>query len=120
MALVERIVWSRRGSNPLSGGFGEVDGNTIKVCKLRTSDCQDPTQHNDRKDYYAVPVQSMCDESYRFLFFLKKCSAPKQDSAAFSVCSHCGNLNEGKLSCEYFVAGDEANICGIEKFTTQV
>jgi len=60
---------SRNNGNPLAGCVGALDGIAVRIAKPRVSDCIDPASYYHRKGYYAIPVQAICDSSYRFIFF---------------------------------------------------
>lgn len=102
---------SRRYQNPLPNCMGALDGIAIRNTKPRPSDCRDPASYFHRKGLYALPVQAICDATYKFTFASAKCAGPTHDSVAFNVSSYDEKLRKGQLPPGYWIAGDDAYVC---------
>ena len=50
------------------GGFGSLDGLTIRMICPRMADVKDPGDHCCRKGFRALDVQAICDKKKRFLW----------------------------------------------------
>lgn len=100
---------SRPSVNPLSGCLGALDGICVKIKKPK--ECERPASFYCRKGYYALPVQALCDSSYRFLCFSARCVGSTHDAMAHAVSSLGMYLSEVGLPEAFWIAGDEAYTC---------
>ncbi len=92
--------------NPISGHcVAAVDGIAIEIEKPQ--EYYGPLQYRNRKGFYAIVCQGVCDANYHFL--LLDCSSPGSihDSVAFAKTSLFPILEAG-LPGGYWVAGDAA------------
>ena len=92
--------------NPLAAKcVGALDGLAIEIQKP-TSEFS-PKQFSNRKGFYAICCQAVCDAQNRFLLF--DCSSPgsTHDSVAFSRTPLFSKLQQG-LQNNYWVAADSA------------
>jgi hypothetical protein len=55
-----------RGVSPLSGCVGAIDGLAVRVTEPRAGEIPNPSSYYNRKGFFAIVVQAMCDASYRF------------------------------------------------------
>ena len=56
---------NRRGRGLLEGCVGAIDGIAIKIEKPKLRDCLNPKRYWNRKHFYAVVMQAICDEKCR-------------------------------------------------------
>jgi DDE superfamily endonuclease len=100
---------SRRTPNPLWGCIGALDGIAIAITK--PLDRYFPRHYWTRKGFYAIPVQAICDSSYRFLYMSARCVGSSHDSLAWA-CSDLGSrFMEGLQIGLYWIAADAAYVC---------
>ena len=76
-----------RRNNPLPGCVGALDGIAIEILRPSQAVCSDSQSHYNRKGFFAIPLQAMCDHEYRFLFASAKCTGSTHDSLCFDVSS---------------------------------
>jgi hypothetical protein len=100
-----------RGVSPLSGCCGAIDGLAVRISEPRSAEIPNPSSYYNRKGFFAVVVQAMCDASYRFTFVSAISPGSTHDSAAFAMSSLFEKLREGALPPGYWIAGDEAYVC---------
>eukprot|EP00656_Telonema_subtile_P009139 TRINITY_DN14283_c0_g1_i2.p1 TRINITY_DN14283_c0_g1~~TRINITY_DN14283_c0_g1_i2.p1 ORF type:complete len:294 (-),score=48.53 TRINITY_DN14283_c0_g1_i2:6-887(-) len=77
-----------------SGGFvrncvGCIDGLAIRVNCPSKSECKNPAAHLNRKGFYSVNCQAMCDAQKRFRWFSMDAAGATHDQLAFE-CSKLG------------------------------
>jgi hypothetical protein len=71
-----------RSTNPLANGcIGALDGIAIQIQWLKKKD--GVKQFSNRKGFFAIMCQAICDAQYRFLFFDCKSPGSTHDSVAF-------------------------------------
>ena len=100
---------SRRPPSPLTGCVGALDGIAIKIQTPKRS--ERPAAYFCRKGYYALPIQAMCDSSYRFLSYSSLCVGSTHDALAYAVSGLGFCLNQGLLEKLFWICGDEAYNC---------
>jgi len=69
----------------MTGCVGAIDGCALKISRPRMSDVADPNQFFNRKGFYAIVLQAICDHKRRFLFGSATESGSTHDSAAFKA-----------------------------------
>jgi DDE superfamily endonuclease len=107
--LAEAFRTSRVVPNPLWGCIGALDGIALPVQK--PLDKYFPRHYFTRKGFYALPIQAICDSSYRFLYMSARCVGSTHDSLAWA-CSMLGSRFYNGLNIgEYWIAGDAAYLC---------
>jgi DDE superfamily endonuclease len=67
-----------------------------------------PRKYYCRKGYYAIPLQVVCDSSYRFLFLSERAAGATHVSLACSGSIIHEALANSSLPEGYWIAGDEA------------
>jgi DDE superfamily endonuclease len=106
-SMARAFTQSRR--SPLFGCMGALDGILIPIQK--PPDHLSPRKYFCRKGYYAIPLQVVCDSSYRFLFLSGRTAGATHDSLAYSVSILHEALANNSLPDGYWIAGDEAYLC---------
>jgi hypothetical protein len=102
-------AFTQSRASPLFGCVGALDGILIPIRKPRDDLC--PRKYFCRKGYYALPVQVVCDSSYRFLFMSALTAGATHDNLAFSVSNLSEALTNNALPDGYWIAGDETYQC---------
>jgi len=87
------------------GGFGSLDGLTIRMICPRMADVKDPGDHCCRKGFRALDVQAICDKKKRFLLVNPMNEGSTHDSVAFIMSQMCD------LLCEKSEALREEGLC---------
>jgi DDE superfamily endonuclease len=100
-----------RGVSPLSGCVGAIDGLAVRIAEPRGSEIPNPSSYYNRKGFFAIVVQAMCDASYRFTFVSAISPGSTHDSVAFRMSSLYDLLTSAALAPGYWIAGDEAYVC---------
>lgn len=67
----------------MTGCVGALDGIALRIHRPRPADAGDPNEYFNRKGFYALVIQAMCDHKRRFMF--ASCTSPgsTHDSRAF-------------------------------------
>jgi hypothetical protein len=102
------------GRSPICGCAGAIDGIAIKIVEPWAGTTANSSSYLDRKGFFALNVQAMCDCNYRLTFASALCPGSTHVSTAFAV-SSLSTL----LSCEdekfllpgFWISGDEAYVC---------
>jgi DDE superfamily endonuclease len=102
-----------RGHSPLTGCAGALDGIAIKIFEPCAADAPNPATDYNRKGFFALCIQAVCDFDYTFTFISSQCPGSTHDSVAFAVSGlakllHCGNSG---LPSGYWIAADDAYCC---------
>jgi DDE superfamily endonuclease len=100
-----------RGVSPLSGCVGAVDGLAVRIAEPRGIEIPNPSSYYNRKGFFAIVVQAMCDASYRFSFISAIAPGSTHDSVAFRMSALYDILKAGALAPGYWVAGNDAYVC---------
>jgi hypothetical protein len=105
--------FSRYGRSPLSGCAGAVDGIAIRIQEPARGSVPNPSTYYNRKGFFAIAVQAMCDHRYVFTFSSAISPGSTHDSIAFGMSSLSRLLsqNEGGLLQGYWIAADDAYVC---------
>jgi hypothetical protein len=104
--LAEALRTSRVAPNPLWGCIGAFDGKALPMQKPLDKYFQGTNLHE--KYFYSLPIQAICDPSYRFLHMPARCVGSTHDSLAWA-CSILGSRFYNGLNIgEYWIAGDAA------------
>jgi DDE superfamily endonuclease len=104
-----------RGKSPISGCVGCIDGIAIRIVEPCVGTTANPSTYFNRKGFFALNVQAMCDSDYRFTFASAVCPGSTHDSTAYAVSSMAGLLSrtgDDTLLPTYWIAVDEAYVCG--------
>jgi DDE superfamily endonuclease len=71
--------FSRHGRSPLSGCVGALDGIAIKIQEPCRGSIANPSTYYNRKGFFELSVQSMCDSRYCFTFASAICPGSTHD-----------------------------------------
>ena len=106
LAEKAELFQGARISNPLGRKcVGALDGLAIEI-ERPTKDFQ-PKQYSNRKGFYAICCQAICDAQNRFLLFDCRSPGSTHDSVAFSRTSLFPKIQQG-LPDDYWIAADAA------------
>jgi nuclease HARBI1 len=103
-----------RGRSPIYGCAGAIDGIAIKIVEPWAGTTANSSTYFNRKGFFALNVQAMCDCDYKFTFASALCPGSTHDSTAFAVSSLSTLLSrqdEKFLLPGFWIAGDEAYVC---------
>jgi DDE superfamily endonuclease len=102
-----------RGRSPLTGCAGALDGIAIKIFEPCAADAANPATYYNRKGFFALCIQAVCDFDYMFTFVSSQCPGSTHDSVAFAVSGLAGLLDCGTsgLPSGYWIAADDAYCC---------
>jgi hypothetical protein len=104
-----------RGRSPISGCVGCLDGIAIKIMEPSAATTPNPSTYYNRKGFFALNVQAVCDSDSRFTFGSAMCPGSTHDSTAFAVSALSrllGRTGDGTLLSGFWIAADEAYVCG--------
>jgi hypothetical protein len=94
MSAVERgYADITRGA--IRGFVGSLDGLQIRIRKPRSREAPNPAIYANRKKFYAINVQAICDSTRRFLWFSASSAGGTHDSRAFQNTALYGRLVDG-------------------------
>lgn len=107
------LGFSRNGRSPISGCCAALDGIAIKIAEPASRDVPNPSTYYNRKGFFALNIQALCDSSYRFLFVSALTPGSTHDSTALSMSSLSSLVSreESGLLDKYWIAADEAYVC---------
>ena len=100
--------FSRLTRGVMRGFVGALDGLAIKIDKPSLSDVPDPMAFYNRKGFFAISVQAICDSKRRFLWMSAATCGSTHDSTAFSATRLFRRLEEGLMDGRWSIAADEA------------
>jgi hypothetical protein len=105
--------FGRQGRSPLSGCVGALDGLAIKILEPARGSVANPSTYFNRKGFFSLSLQAMCDDRYVFTFAWTLCPGSTHDSTAFAMSSLSRLLSApaGGLPAGYWIAADEAYVC---------
>jgi DDE superfamily endonuclease len=103
----------RQGRSPLSGCVGALDGLAIKILEPARGSVANPSTYFNRKGFFSLSLQAMCDDRYVFTFASTLCPGSTHDSTAFAMSSlsRLLSVTSGGLPAGYWIAADEAYVC---------
>jgi len=84
--------FSRGGRSPIEGCVAAMDGIAIKIAEPCVNDVPNPSTYFNRKGFFALNIQAMCDSSYRFLYVSALTPGSTHDSTAFAMSGLAGLL----------------------------
>jgi hypothetical protein len=102
------LTFTQSCRSPLFKCIGALDGILIPIQK--PPDHLSPRKYFCRKGYYAIPLQVVCDSSYRLLFLSGRAAGATHDSLAYSVSILHEALAKNSLRDGYWIAEDEAYV----------
>jgi len=98
--------FQQRFNNPLTGCAGAIDGLAIRIVRPKTDNSQ---SHYNRKGFFAVNMQAMCNANYEFTFVSCRTVGSTHDSLAFASTDLFDIVNDReKFPYPFWIAGDEA------------
>lgn len=103
--------FAKSRASPLCGCVGALDGIVVAIHRPHLKDCNNPNSYWNRKGFFGIPVQAVCDARGRFLFVSSKCAGSTHDSSAFEITSLGRFLSSGCLKEGFWIAADEAYPC---------
>jgi hypothetical protein len=99
---------SERPNHPFANYcVGAIDGLAIKIGQPR-GHFINSTDYRNRKGFFGICCQGLCDAQRRFLFFSASAPGSTHDSLAFSYSDLFEVLVLEKLPNNYFIAADDA------------
>jgi DDE superfamily endonuclease len=106
--------FSRSNRSPLTGCIGAVDGIAIKIQEPSRGSVPNPSTYFNRKGFFALCVQAMCDNRFIFTFVSAVSPGSTHDSVAFAMSSLSELLEKdvGGVPDGYWIAADDAYISG--------
>jgi DDE superfamily endonuclease len=106
--------FSRGNRSPLTGCVGAVDGIAIQIEEPKRASVPNPSTYYNRKGFFALCVQAMCDSQFIFRFASATTPGSTHDSVAFEMSSLSDLLRKdvGGLPHGYWIAADDADVCG--------
>lgn len=99
--------WTERKGPYIRGIIGAVDGIAIKI-RCPHGSVENPGAYYNRKGFYALVVQAVCDARRRFIFVNAKAEGSTPDSVAWSMSRLGSYLDEHGLPSGYCIVGDAA------------
>jgi hypothetical protein len=107
--------FANKSGHVLRGFVGAIDGIAIKIRKPTAAESKNPMSYYNRKGFFAINVQAICDAERRFLWVAATCCGSTHDSTAWTATKLYQELAAGKLEESYHIAADDAY--GLTKFT---
>ena len=107
------VGFSREGRSALNMCCGALDGLAVKISEPAGWEVANSSKYYNRKGFFAINTQAMCDSKYRFTFV--SCCSPgsTHDSTAFAI-SNLSKLlekDEDGLLRGFWIAADDAYTC---------
>lgn len=102
-----------RGRSPLKGCVGAMDGLAIKIQEPSLLDVPNPSVYYNRKGFFALNMQGVCDHRLRFLFMSVVTPGSSHDSMAYQLGSLYKKFEQTAnfLPPLMWIAADAAYIC---------
>mmetsp|Transcript_26064 Transcript_26064/g.72977 ORF Transcript_26064/g.72977 Transcript_26064/m.72977 type:complete len:222 (-) Transcript_26064:377-1042(-) len=95
----------------LPGCVGAIDGLAVEIKKPSAWDTLFPTHFMNRKGFFSINCQAMCDSDLRFLWASLKSPGGTHDSLAWRSSDLHGKLDSQGLPDGMFIVGDGAYTC---------
>ena len=92
----------------LPGCVGAIDGIGIEIFKPSCWDTIYPAQFKNRKGFWSINCQAICDSKLRFLWTSLKSPGGTHDSLAWQSTDLHGKLTQHGLPEGYYLVGDDA------------
>ena len=100
----------------MKGCLGALDGLAVKIKEPSLFDCPNPTSYRNRKGFFAVLVQAICDSKRLFTFASVECQGSCHDSTAFDATSFSRCI-QSLVPFGYWIAADDAYACSEQVIT---
>ena len=104
-------------NNILKGCIGAVDGFAICITKPRKTFCANPAAYFNRKGFYSMVFQGVCDSQRRFTFCSILCAGSTHDSVAFELTALARAMACDQWPGQFFIVGDAAYVLGENMIT---
>ena len=99
-----------RSKQSMAGCVGAIDGMAVKIRRPTLRDCPNPFLYRNRKQFYSINLQAMCDGNRKFLWWSMLTVGSTHDSLAFAMSKLGQRLEEVGLPEGYWIAGDDAYV----------
>ena len=96
--------------NVMQWCLGALDGLAVKIKDPYLFDCPNPISYRNRKGFFAVLVQAICDSKRLLTFASVECQGSCHDSTAFDSTSFSRNI-KSLVPFGYWIAADDAYAC---------
>ena len=90
---------------------GCIDGLAIRIPCPSPSECPDPLHYFNRKQFFSVNCQAICDADLKFRWTSMNCAGSTNDVQAFEDTDLYRAIQAGFLRRPYSIFGDAAYIC---------
>jgi hypothetical protein len=74
------------------GCVGAIDGMAVKIAKPRPKDTPAPRHYFNRKGFFAVVLQAVCDGNRKFLWASSKGVGSTHDSTCYGISNLCRSV----------------------------
>ena len=92
----------------MDGCVGAIDGIGIEIKKPSLFDTLYPLQYRNRKSFFSINCQAMCDSELRFTWCNMQSPGGTHDSLAWASSSLAQKLKKKPLPHGYYIVGDDA------------
>lgn len=100
--------FARLTRHVLRGIVGAIDGLAVKIIKPHICEVPDPMAYYNRKGFFALNVQAICDSQRRFRWFSAATCGSTHDATAFAATRLSRRLGAGQMGEKWCIAADEA------------
>ena len=94
----------------MKGCIGALDGLAVAIKRPTAADCPNPASYRNRKDFYSVSVQAICDSNRLFIFTSVKCQGSCHDATAFATTAFYNSIGT-RVPAPFWVSADDAYGC---------
>lgn len=94
-------------NNTVVGCIGAVDGMAVRIRGPKASECTNPATYFNRKHFFSVNLQAMCDSQRRFRWASIKCAGSSHDATAWGA-SGFDMVAKALQKLDLWIAGDDA------------
>ena len=119
---VQLDLWARgyeeKTNGAMQGCVGAVDGLCVHICKPRLSDSNAPAIFFNRKGFYSLNLQAICNANYEIIWFDFNAVGSTHDATALAMTHLQQKLDDEALPGQYFIAGDDAYSANAEQIVT--
>ena len=100
----------------LDGCLSALDGFAVPMFEPSKYDCENPSSYKNRKGFFAILVQAMCDADALFTWAALEFQGSCHDSTAFTSTPFFHDIDT-HVPGGYYIAADDAYVCS-EKVLT--
>ena len=101
----------QRSQQTISRCIGALDGMCVRINKPRESDVDNPLHFLNRKGFFSINLQAICDADRKFIWYSMDTAGGTHDSLAFKLSDLGMKLDENGIKEGYWIAGDDAYAC---------